>query len=904
MVENKMKYFEEEFECLQISGEHFSLLERLTKASEIRDLVLGDSEITAACDSDETMGHRRTSLLWEIKKYQDSVINSVSIHNIDVDFDGKNIAVKDFDRAIVELANLVEDELSLYKSDEIPDIIQKIPQYKSHLDTLHQVSDSCENQKYIVLMIGEYQSGKTTTLNALCDGHHIGAMGNGTAISAVPISVTYSDEYDMRIKWRTKEQLQEVFIHLNRVFDDFVYAEFNLDNTDHRSKWLSSIEKIRTSKDCPLDVKGIAICSLILKYYSTDKLSAKKDSTISVSEIHSATRFPDDFESRWVKKGVDSFSIDESIFAFIDFVECLCPSYTLKELNCTLIDSPGLFYNQYDTAVTENLMKDAHAILYLLPHMRAEGHVKIESLNTIKNNYKDFHRKLYIVQNVSVVQYRDTVYDVNASIVQRLFGESQRIVQYDAHLAYLARINQSYRNGILSEDDEKDFVKPVTERSIRGKKEIDFHGDFEEAFKYHYYNRYYNILLDNCEDESGINDVITDLKRFIEHNEAYSIIVSSGVNKLDHELKILQSDIRSEYISPYLLGKENIETFWNNLISKAESLSDVVQNEVDKVLCQVDDSGSSMRDKLVKSIYDKLFNADFYNTLCIAICNAIYDNKKMVTTHITFSGFNKEAYSKCITPIVSDIFRRHIVAKITHWRGILESGQDQDFATIFSPKIEVLAEKLKNIWTETFSGDIEYDSYLRLNTNIKDYVKCQDQNTDNVNINYGSRYSQVAVPATLLTEIATTAASVAAGIGSAISLAIALGISNPFGWILFLVGGVALTIIIMGKSKEWIRDKFIEYMKPDLYKMYEECKIYDSLKGIINKEVDSILGLCKSSMVVDVDKMRKIKENAISTPETESEQRCFTAADTMTIFNNQRARYRLFKDNNITHGND
>ena len=903
MAENKMKYFEEEFECLQISGEHFSLLERLTKASEIRDLVLGDSEITAACDSDETMVHRRTSLLWEIKKYQDSVINSVSIHNIDVDFDGKNIAVKDFDRAIVELANLVKDELSLYESDGIPDIIRKIPQYKSHLDTLHQVSDSCKNQKYIVLMIGEYQSGKTTTLNALCDGHHIGAMGNGTATSAVPISVTYSDEYDMRIEWRTKEQLQEVFIHLNMVFDDFVYAEFNLDNTDHRSKWLSRIEEIRTSKDCPLDVKGIAICSLILKYYSTDKLSAKKDSTKSVSEIHSATRFPDDFESRWVKKGVDSFSIDESIFAFIDSVECWCPSDTLKELNCTLIDSPGLFYNQYDTAVTENLMKDAHAILYLLPHIRAEGHVKIESLNTIKNNYKDFHRKLYIVQNVSVVQYRDTVYNVNASIVQRLFGESQCIVQYDAHLAYLARIKQSYSNGILSEDDKKDFAKPVTERSIRGENVIDFHGDFDEAFKYHYYKRYNNIPLDSCEDESGINDLITDLKRFIEHNEAYSIIVSSGVNKLDHELKILQSDICLEYISPYLLGKENIEKFWNNLISKAESLSDVVKNEVDKVLCQVDDSGSSMRDKLVKSIYDKLFNADFYNTLCIAICNAIYDNKAMVTTQMSIRGFNKEAYINSITPIINDVVRHHITAKITYWKGIMESGQDQDFATIFSPKMEVLTEKLKSKWNEIFSGDIECDSYIRLKTNIKDYIKCPNQNVGIANISYSSRYSQVVIPATLLAEIAAVAASVATGIGSAIALAIGLS-AAPMGWILFLVGGAALTVIIMGKSKDWIRNKFIEYMKPDLYKMYKECNIYDELKEIISKEVDFILEFCKSSIIVDVDKMRKQRDNAISTPETESEQRCFTAADTMTIFNNQRARYRLFKDNNITHGND
>ena len=902
MPENIIRDFEEQFEILQICGEHFSLLERLTKASDIRDLVLRNGEITVACDSDETMAYRRTSLLGEIKNYQDSIINLVSLHNIGADFDSKNVAVKDFDKARVELSNLVKDELSLYKGDEMPEIIREMPQYKSYLDTLNQVSDSCENKKYIVLMIGEYQSGKTTTLNALCDGYHIGAIGNGTATSAVPISVTYSDKYDMRVQWRTKEQLQEVFVLLNRVFDDFIYAEFNLDNADHRSKWLSRIEEIRTSNDCPVDVKGIAICSLILKYYFTDELIVKKDSTIPVSEIHSTTRFPDNFESKWVTQGVNSFSIDESTFAFIDFVECWCPSETLKELNCTLIDSPGLFYNQYDTAVTENLMRDAHAILYLLPHTRTAGEDKIESLNTIKNNYKDFHRKLYIVQNVSVVQYRDAVYMANASIVERLFGEKQRIVKYDAYLAYLARINKSYRNGKLSEDDKKDFVKPVTERTIHGGREVDFHGDFEVAFNYHY-NRFYSIPLNNCEHESGINDMIMDLKRFIELNEAYSIIMSNGINKLDQELNVLQSDIRSEYIRPYLLGKENIETFWNNIILNAESLSDVVNNEVENVLFQKDDSGLSMRNKLVKSIYEKLFTADFYDKLCIAICDVIYDNKILITTAMGFGGFDREAYINSITPIISNVVRHHITTKITYWKGIMESGHDQDFATIFSPKMEVLIEKLKSKWNETFSGDIEFDSYIRLRTNIKDYVKCSNQNVGIANIRYGSGYSQVVIPATLLAEIVAVAAGVASGIGTAIALAVALNL-NPMGWILFLVGGAALTALILGKGKEWIRNKFIEYMKPDLYKMYKKCNIYDKLEKIISKEVDCILEFCKSSIIVDVDKMRKIREKAISTPEIESERKCFIATEAMGIFNNQREKYRQFKDNNITYEND
>ena len=906
-----LRTFEDKFNTLIIGSEHFGAYERLILANGIKEAIVSNVEISDSCQDNSDISDRRTQLLSQIKKFQDSVIESVSsMANNEEFYDG---SVKDFNEAKNGLMQLVADELRLYKNATIPDIVLNRSIYQEHKRSLERIFENCAKQKYNILILGEFQTGKTTTINALCDGRHIGAMGNGTATSAVPMSVSYSDKDDIKIDWRSKEQLRQLFEYANRIFDDFNYSLFDLDNADHRDTWLNRLEELRTSKDCPADIKSTAIYSLILRYYGTTELNEAKDRLSSIINIY-AVKFPNDFENRWKEGGYSAFNADEIIFAFINIINCYCASETLKQLNCTIIDSPGLFYNQYDTAVTEKLMIEAHAILYLLPHDKVRGQDEIESLVNIKNNYKDFHRKLFIAQNFSYCQNRTEVYDVNRNIVSRLFGENQVVERYDARMSYLGQVLKAFQNGKLSEDDKLEFSKPIEmEHPLLGSKKkirLDFNGDFNAAFNQHF-NAYQQVCPIICGwnntptpdviiKDSGLINLIERLQKFIENNEAYSIIFSSGIYTLRDELLALMSELRSDYITPYLKGKAAIEELWEQKLDKASQFSEYLDKKVKFTLFENIENGLSLSDRLTNCIYDKLFTDRFYDDLYNDICNALYDEKSEITKYISIRGFDKESFCRFITPIISKILQLRIESKIIGWRSIVASGQDQDFANIFTPKMKDLALELKNKWNELYAeyGDIEYINYVTLHTNIQSYVN-SGNHINNIHGEYRSSVAHVAIPTALLAEIVALAASVLA---SAIALAIGISISSPAGWVLILVGGVALATHTFGKTREWMRNRFIELMKPDLKKMFREKDIFGTIKGIIKEDINQILKKCQSSIAIDIKKMEEKRDFVLYSPEETSEGNCFSAIGQMELFNKQIKQYKLFINvNNTTH---
>lgn len=909
---NNIQVYEDKFNTLIISGEHFGAYERLTLANGIKDAILSDIEISNLCDDNGDIRHRRTQLLSKIKEYQDSVIVSVSSRvNNEVTYEG---SIKDFTKARSGLMQLAIDELRSYDNVTIPDVVRSSPKYEEHKRSLNRIFENCANQKYNILILGEFQTGKTTTINALCDGRHIGAMGNGTATSAVPMSVSYADKDDIKIDWRSKDQLKQLFEYANRIFDDFNYSEFELDNANHRDIWLNRLEELRKSKDCPTDIKSIAIYSLILRYYGTTELNEAKDRLSSIISV-SSVKFPNDFENRWKKGGYSAFNVDEIIFTFINIINCYCDSETLKQLNCTIIDSPGLFYNQYDTTITENLMLEAHAILYLLPHDKVRGQDEIESLVNIKNDYKDFHRKLFIAQNFSYCQNRKEVYDSNRNIVSRLFGEDQVVVRYDARLSYLGQVLKAFQNGKLSNDDKLDFTKPIVEEHplFGGKIRIEFDGDFNKAFN-HYFNAYqqvcpiicgWNNMLtpDVIVKDSGLINLVERLRKFIEDNEAYSIILSSGIFTLRDELLMLMSELRSDYITPYLKGKDTIKDLWDQKLDKANKFAKYLAEKVQFKLFKSTGKESSLSHRLTNCIYNKLFTDSFYNNLYDDICNAIYDNKGKITGYIGISGFDKEAFSGYITPIISKIIQHHITTKISYWHSIIASGQDQDFASIFTPKMEVLELELENKWNELYAeyGDIEYINYVNSCTNIQSYVNNGNNFGSSYYGTFRHRYTQVAIPAAFVLEIAAIVGCMVGSLAAAIGGVIALGLTNPVGWVVFIVGGGVLGVLTGGKSKEWMRNQFIGLMKPDLKKMFEENNVYDAIKGIVKNDINQMLKECQSSIAVDIKKMELKRDLVLSSPDELSERNCFSAIGQMELFNKQIEQYMLFINNNTNH---
>ena len=83
-----------------------------------------------------------------------------------------------------------------------------------------------------------------------------------------------------------------------------------------------------------------------------------------------------------MKKGLNAFTLEESIFAFAGEIRFHIHSENLAKTGSIILDCPGLFASKWDSAMALKAIEDADAILYLLPGERAIG---LSDLSTLKH---------------------------------------------------------------------------------------------------------------------------------------------------------------------------------------------------------------------------------------------------------------------------------------------------------------------------------------------------------------------------------------------------------------------------------------------------------------------------------------------------------------------------------------
>lgn len=239
MKQNILDDLKFRFETLQKSADEFSVKERLSSAQAIRDEITNDQELTNLCNSNLEMARERTELLSSIKLFIDKVIKDTSV---DMPFYAAvNEEVKDFVKAKNDLLKLVDSELDSSLDEDTKKYLTAMPEWNTHLETLKAVKRDCSEGRFTIMLMGEYQSGKTTTIEALCDGHHIGKIGDGNATTAIPMSISYSNSGDsyVNITWKTNDELKSIISHLGGYIEGFRIEE--IDNPESRRAWMELI---------------------------------------------------------------------------------------------------------------------------------------------------------------------------------------------------------------------------------------------------------------------------------------------------------------------------------------------------------------------------------------------------------------------------------------------------------------------------------------------------------------------------------------------------------------------------------------------------------------------------------------------------------------------------------------
>lgn len=922
IIKQRLEIAEEKLQLLktQSTNTQMSIRTILELASQIRDSISKDEDFTELCNTSKECALQRQKLLDEIRNMQLDIIDTHTRQNKDLeDVEGN---IKDFDKAKQDLVAMIEAEqaMKLFDESESPTLLENIADCKKHTATICSVAENCKKGRFLVLILGNFQSGKSTTIDALCDGRHISAIGNGTATSAVLISVTYGEKESVRIFWKKKEQFMPIFERLKRVMPDYSWHTFDLDKGAERENLANAIEILRRSKIRveSSDVKFLMLCDFILAYYNKEELQEKKNTLFSISSISEITRFPKENESIWWDKGVKGFTINDAIFVFINFVACSIPSETLRRLNCTIIDSPGLFNSAYDTMVTEDAMVAAHAIMYVLPYQKGIGKEERDLLDKIKERYHAIHSKLFFVNNVDSLKENAFV-ESNRGFIKTKFGSEKEVFVYDAKVSYLAQLKSLYDKGLATSADYAHLMRAERKTPIGTVKKLLFQ-TFDEAWEFHMspYKVAYGMNETNSTDtylkDYGFCDTVEALKRFAEKNKAYAIIISKALIPMRSELVAIERELCKRYTEPYTTSYEKLVEIWNRRITQAENFQKFVTDTVKTELFHGKDT-LSVYDKISSEEYEKIFTPAFYSEIAKEIAEVIYDNKstfiasqamRAIRDDVSIQGFPpkikfkdngrfQEVFGDLVSPLIKDKLIDVISCRLKYALETIDSEQDKTIANLFSPVVKNIKFLLEREWNNSFKSDNGFDmsNYLTVPSSLRGCIIEKKAETAGTDLT-----SDLGIGAALLGGVVVQITAIVTGIAAMIAGYIGVILCDPTFTVLIVcvllgIGGAIIGFI----APDHVRDAFVDFLTERI-----EPKIRtdasDGFKKLVNDQIKIILERYVNGRVVDIQKMKNQRDIALA-HNPHQETHCFRAVEIIQKIKKQVAIYDNYKKTHL-----
>lgn len=348
---------------------------------------------------------------------------------------------------------------------------------EKYADELRQTARKCQEDAFEIALVGEFQGGKSTTFNALCDGRDISPRGHGIKTSAAVVTaqnIAGDETKDGLAEWaevtfKTAPAIvlgmstllrrpladSDEFRRLHADLSDEAFTEavadsdrfpslVNLDDPSHRAILQTAVDALwerwnhnRASlSDDELD--ELRIATQQLRFYDTPEYRAMTAKTVlGVGEFQKLIAFPKDWAIRWTDGADSAFTLEEIAFVFVHSVLVRLHSENLRRLGCRITDCPGLFANAYDTKVAERTIANADAVWYLINGEKQIGQKDLEIVRKIAAmgmlgkiaatcNLKGSHE-----QKMAEILPATTAALTNA-------GHNVEVLPYNARLAFLA----------------------------------------------------------------------------------------------------------------------------------------------------------------------------------------------------------------------------------------------------------------------------------------------------------------------------------------------------------------------------------------------------------------------------------------------------------------------------------
>lgn len=798
--------------------------------------------------------------------------------------------------------------------DILSDILKIEMLPKSHRTDFVQISKKIQEDQFSIVLIGEFQGGKSTTFDALCDGREISPRGNNIKTSACRIRVTnIADDSDERatVIWKSDTELIQTISSILTAIpptefgynpdskDMFSYAEYvNLSNPKHRAIIEEAIDEL-SSGTIDRDTRDIImVARFILANYENVR-DQREEKQYTFKEAMKYMVFPKDMVERYNKSGnkVSCFTFEESLFAFVQTVDCYIHSKSLERLGCSFVDCPGLFASDYDTSIAIQTMSASDATLYLLGGEKQMGQEDKKSIGEIfrigKSGNKAYEGDdVFFVINQRKPDSETSFVNLDLSEIEQAGFKKNNLPLYNAILYYYAQLGKSYLDGSLDDETYKRFMSEArpnqdfAKRWIAEVKRQLVSLRLDEDCDIDVYNltlSYETISL--LRKYSKADSLFSSIEDYIVGKKSYSILIDNGALKVQNGLSSIEVSLREKEKSAQMDVAEKAREF--------EQAREAYQNYRDEVESTLE---SAFPDKYSRNYIEDTYRDYFLDESVISdvafkttVSLIDYMKKgstkwrgfKLLATK-SFSDKKKKEYeaqfASEIKVFLTEAFRTSITPVITRWVTSLYAGNDLRFDNTVRERAMELGEKIQENWKQ-LSSTVPLFHELSL-PNIEEQIpQCVNHDVtfddNDISSDIIRTTSEMAVNDAMIEIIAQIVSYV-----SAIVVMVIVDMFVTFGLAL-IIGLISEILVYIGIRNPREINSVADFKKKELA-LYNELKdkirtalsdnktrepvCFNPEKGMI-KVVDNIIDGYKTFYLGELDSKRLELENVISEQE-------------------------------------
>lgn len=606
-----------------------------------------------------------------------------------------------------------------------------------------RIRKKCLENQFNIVLIGEFQGGKSTTFNAFCGGREISPRGAMIKTSACRITATNISESDKEefayVQWKSDSEL---LINIQSILNKYISQEqtdFNpeskelyepsrylkLSNPAHVKIIKDAINEewkvIKASPETHTDEAEICrIADVILHFYTESGIQElMKRNYFTIEDVSRFAVFPKEWEKKWNDgKGVEAFAPNEILFAFVSGIDCYIHSQNLERLGCTVTDCPGLFTSAWDTQVAFNTLPQADAVIYLLSGEKQLSDGDKKALSYIKRIGLIEDKMFFAINMRKVAKITENILSTDHNILCSLGFSNVYIKRFNAQLFFLGEFGQHLLESKLDDFSKKRFRDVASEF---GNEEesleqlwVSSVWDVQAGTKNQELKRIQDLTLKSVDvvfKASENRDMFDEIEKFIIDKKAYSILVESGANVVKRSL----GEVEAELANQEMDALKDVAACEAEYAAAQLTLTNF-QDDVKRILDNA--FPESVVETVVSKAYDKIIRNDRTITnialktsmQLIPVLGVKCKGKALMLKVLELGakagirGLDEQQKKQIqflegvITPVVTDVIKSEVGTNVSAWVMSVFNGQDKEYREEIIPKLEKVSEMINKKW--------------------------------------------------------------------------------------------------------------------------------------------------------------------------------------------------------------